>query len=296
MCGTCGCSEGSKATVVDPETGEHTHIDADGRVFTHRHEHEHGHGQGHGHGHEHGDERGLSEAREGGATIRHGLGTTVELERRVLEKNDQLAERNRAWFAGREILALNLVSSPGAGKTALLERTILDRRGGAPMYVIEGDQQTMHDAERIRATGVPSVQINTGTGCHLEADMVMQGVRALKPSPKSVLMIENVGNLVCPALFDLGETAKVAILSVTEGEDKPVKYPHMFRASKLMILNKVDLLPYVDFDVDACLAYAYQVNPDIEVLQMSVRSGEGLAGWYDWLDRESARVSEGAFG
>ena len=303
MCGTCGCSDTGKATVVDLQTGSHTHIDADGNAHhhgpAHRHEHPHVHEpiHGHAHGEEHHHHHGHvhdSGARHGGHAD-HAHGVTVTLEEAVLQKNDSLAMRNRAWFRGREILALNLVSSPGSGKTALLERTIRDRYQTLPFYVIEGDQQTVHDAERIRATGAPSVQVNTGTGCHLEADMVMHGLRALKPTSRSVVMIENVGNLVCPALFDLGETAKVAILSVTEGEDKPVKYPHMFRASRLMILNKIDLLPYVDFDVDRCLDYARQVNPDIEILQMSVRSGDGLEGWYEWLDRELRSASDSAF-
>ena len=205
----------------------------------------------------------------------------------------QIAGELRRLAASFPVLVL--VGPRQVGKTALLERTIGDRRDSLPVYVIEGDQQTVRDAERIRATGAPSVQVNTGTGCHLEADMVMHGLRALKPSARSVVMIENVGNLVCPALFDLGEAAKVAILSVTEGEDKPVKYPHMFRASRLMILNKIDLLPHVDFDVERCLDYARQVNPDIEILQVSVRSGHGLEGWYEWLDRELRRASDRAF-
>jgi len=217
------------------------------------------------------------------------------LEQAILQKNDELAARNRAWFQGREILSLNLVSSPGSGKTSLLERSIVDIKDDLDIYVIEGDQQTANDAERIKASGAPSVQINTGTGCHLEADMVMQGLRQLKPKAGSIVMIENVGNLVCPALFDLGETAKVAILSVTEGEDKPIKYPHMFQASSLMILNKIDLLPHVDFDVERCFAYAKQVNPDIEILQLSARSGEGLDSWHDWLKSQSRQVSEKVF-
>ena len=194
----------------------------------------------------------------------------------MLAKNDALAAKNRAWFAGREILALNLVSSPGAGKTTLLERTIRDLKEEAPLYVLEGDQATANDGMRIRAAGAPAVQINTGTGCHLEADMVARGLMELKPAPGSMVMIENVGNLVCPALFDLGERAKVVILSVTEGEDKPLKYPHMFHAAGVMILNKVDLLPHVDFDVEQAIANAQEVNPGIEVLCVSARSGEGL--------------------
>jgi len=206
-----------------------------------------------------------------------------------------LAARNRAWFQGREILSLNLVSSPGSGKTSLLERTITDLKDAHAIYVIEGDQQTANDAQRIKDSGAPSVQINTGTGCHLEADMIMAGLRELKPQTGSIVMIENVGNLVCPALFDLGEAAKVAILSVTEGEDKPIKYPHMFQASSLMILNKTDLLPHLDFDVDRCIAYARQVNPKIEVLQVSARSGEGMESWYSWLKDQAKQASLKAF-
>ena len=194
---------------------------------------------------------------------------------------------------GREILALNLVSSPGAGKTTLLERTIRDLKAELPLFVLEGDQATANDGERIRAAGAPAVQINTGTGCHLEADMVARGLMELKPAAGSVVMIENVGNLVCPAMFDLGERAKVVVFSVTEGEDKPLKYPHMFGAAEVMILNKIDLLPHVDFDVEAAVANARAVNPDIIVLRVSARSGEGLDAWYDWLrgERAAARAA-----
>jgi len=200
-----------------------------------------------------------------------------------LAKNNLLAERNRGWFAGRGVLALNLMSSPGAGKTTLLERTIRELGRELPIAVIEGDQATQRDAERIRAAGCRVVQITTGTGCHLDAAMIAQGLDALAPSPGAVVMIENVGNLVCPALFDLGEHAKVVIASVTEGEDKPLKYPHMFRAAQLMLLNKVDLLPHLTFDVDRCLAYARQVNPALRIIEMSAARGDGLAAWYDWL-------------
>ena len=208
---------------------------------------------------------------------------TVDLERAILAKNDRLAERNRAWFEGREILALNLVSSPGAGKTSLLERTIRDLKDEMAISVIEGDQQTLNDALRIKAAGAPAVQVNTGTGCHLEADMVRRGFEQLRPPFGGVLMIENVGNLVCPALFDLGEKTKVVVLSVTEGDDKPLKYPHMFKAAELMIISKIDLAPYVDFDIARCEAAAREVNPDIRSLRLSVRSGEGLQDWYEWL-------------
>ena len=261
MCTTCGCSDNALPTLTDPETGKTVSI---GEAHHHHHEHSHDHVHGH-HGHD------------------HIHGTTITLEAEVLAKNNRLAERNRGWFEGRNILALNLVSSPGAGKTTLLERTLTDLAGELPISVVEGDQATVNDAERIRATGARVVQINTGTGCHLEADMLARGVKSLDPPMDSVLMIENVGNLVCPALFDLGEHAKVAILSVTEGEDKPVKYPHMFRASRVMILNKIDLLPHVDFDVARCIDHARRVNPDIEVFQVSATTGEGLDEWYSWL-------------
>jgi hydrogenase nickel incorporation protein HypB len=209
-------------------------------------------------------------------------GATISLEAEILAKNDLLAERNRGWFDGKNILALNLVSSPGSGKTTLLERTINDLKDELPINVVEGDQETVNDAQRIKATGCRVVQINTGTGCHLEADMLARGMKELQPPSDSVLMIENVGNLVCPALFDLGEKCKVVILSVTEGEDKPIKYPHMFRAAEVMILNKIDLLPYLNFNVEDCIEYARTVNPDIKVFQLSAMSGEGMVDWYIW--------------
>lgn len=291
MCGTCGCSEGNKATVIDLQTGEHTHIDAEGNEIIHTHDHDHSHNHNHNHNHEQDHKHDLSSV----SAHANAHGTTVALEQAIMQKNDALAIRNRAWFSGREILALNLVSSPGSGKTTILERTIIDLKGKTPICVIEGDQQTANDAQRIKDSGAPSVQINTGTGCHLEADMVMVGLKALKPTAGSIVMIENVGNLVCPALFDLGEMAKVAILSVTEGEDKPLKYPHMFQASDLMLLNKIDLLPHLDFDVKACLAYAKQVNPNIEIIQLSAKTGEGMADWYTWLDNQSAKAVAQAF-
>jgi hydrogenase nickel incorporation protein HypB len=219
-------------------------------------------------------------------------GTTISLEAEILAKNDLLAERNRGWFDGRNILALNLVSSPGSGKTTLLERTISDLKNELPINVVEGDQETVNDAERIKSTGCRVVQINTGTGCHLEADMLARGIKELQPPMDSVVMIENVGNLVCPALFDLGEKCKVAILSVTEGEDKPIKYPHMFRAAEVMILNKIDLLPYVNFNIDDCINYARTVNPDIKIFQLSATTGEGMGDWYDWLQQQVQKSSD----
>jgi hydrogenase nickel incorporation protein HypB len=212
----------------------------------------------------------------------------VKIEQDILAKNNHYATENRRYFAERKMLVLNLVSSPGSGKTTLLTETIERLKADTEIAVIEGDQQTSRDAERIRATGVPALQINTGKGCHLEAQRVGQALDTLQPKAQSVLFIENVGNLVCPSGFDLGEAHKVVILSVTEGEDKPIKYPDMFHAADLMLLNKIDLLPYLDFDVEQCLAYAKQVNPNIEVIQLSAKSGQGLEQWQAWIKKQMA--------
>lgn len=311
MCVTCGCSETDGVVYTDAQSGEqitmpragadrHIHPHKHGsdehhhlHSFTPAHEHhfhehsgpDHDHSYSHGHDHPHDHEHTAS-----GVVARHAhaQGTIIALEQDILAKNQLLAERNRGWLAGREILALNLMSSPGSGKTTLLERTLRDLQGELAINVIEGDQATVNDAERIRATGCRAIQINTGTGCHLEADMLARGLQQLNPPLGSVIMIENVGNLVCPALFDLGEQAKVVILSVTEGEDKPIKYPHMFKASSVMLLNKIDLLPYLKFDVERCIAYARQVNPSIEVFRVSAETGEGMSAWYDWLHSHRA--------
>jgi len=208
----------------------------------------------------------------------------IRIEQDILGKNNEYARANRERFERQGVLALNLVSSPGSGKTSLLTATIERLHGRVPVSVIEGDQQTSNDAERIRATGAPAVQVNTGKGCHLDAHMVGHAVEHLKLEGRGLLLIENVGNLVCPSAFDLGEAHKVVILSVTEGEDKPLKYPDMFHASDLMILNKTDLLPYVDFDVDRCIEYARRINPKLEVLQVSARTGEGMDSWVAWLE------------
>jgi hydrogenase nickel incorporation protein HypB len=207
----------------------------------------------------------------------------VQIEQDILSKNNQYAVANRHYFQQHGILSLNLVSSPGSGKTTLLTRTINDLQAEYAISVIEGDQQTSNDAERIRETGVKALQINTGKGCHLDGHMVGHALDTLKPDQGSLLFIENVGNLVCPAAFDLGEAHKVAILSVTEGEDKPIKYPDMFHAADLMLLNKIDLLPYLDFDVQRCIEYARQINPKIKVLQLSAKTGEGMQAWYQWI-------------
>ncbi|MGH3565878.1 MAG: hydrogenase nickel incorporation protein HypB [Pseudonocardia sp.] len=208
---------------------------------------------------------------------------TVALEIDLLAKNDDLAVHNRRWLAERDIVALNLMSSPGSGKTTLLERTIRDLGGELSCAVLEGDQETVLDTERIRSAGARAIQINTGAGCHLDADMVAQGLAVLAPERGSLLFVENVGNLVCPALFDLGEAGRVVIMSATEGADKPLKYPHMFRTADLVLINKIDLLPYVDFDVTRCIASARRVRPDVETLEISATRGDGLQAWYDWL-------------
>lgn len=293
MCEICGCSDGADVKVVNLETGKtldpaskhhhgdsHHHVGGDFHDHVHDHDHDHSHSDGHGHNH---------------GNAHHPRASTVLLERDVLAKNAALAARNRAWFAGREILALNLVSAPGSGKTTLLERTVRDLRHAQTFFVIEGDQATTNDSLRIKAAGAPVVQINTGSGCHLDADMVAHGLAELKPAFGSILMIENVGNLVCPAMFDLGESVKVAILSVAEGDDKPIKYPHMFQAASLLLVNKIDLLPYVDFDLDRCQAYARQVNPAIEIMTLSAKTGEGLVTWFDWISAASRRERGGTF-
>lgn len=262
MCTTCGCNSG------EANHDEHEHVGPDGFVYRHVHSH--------AHGHEHGQA--------------HQPARLVQIERDILAKNNTFAEANRQRFQQDGVLALNLVSSPGSGKTSLLVRTIAALQGKTPLAVIEGDQQTSLDAERIRATGAKAVQINTGKGCHLDAQRVQQALGELPLLPDSLLFIENVGNLVCPAAFDLGEAAKVVILSVTEGEDKPLKYPDMFRAARLMLLNKCDLLPHLRFDVARVIENARRVNPAIEVIEISVETGEGMAAWLDWLDREHAAV------
>ncbi len=219
-------------------------------------------------------------------------GRLVQLEIDILAKNNDFAARNRRWFAAHGVQALNLVSSPGSGKTTLLCATIRRLAGERALAVIEGDQQTANDAERIRATGAPAVQINTGKGCHLDADMIARALPRLPLDPGTLLFIENVGNLVCPAAFDLGEAAKVAILSVTEGEDKPLKYPDIFAAASLVLLNKSDLLPHLDFDLEYALDCLRRVNPRAPVLSVSAKTGEGLDAWLAWL-RTPAPVAAG---
>ena len=246
MCSTCGCGENE--------------------LTIHAHDHAHDPPHAHPHVHDH-----APEARR------------LTLEQDILAKNAEFAAANRRLFTERGILVLNLVSSPGSGKTTLLARTVQTLRAEFPVAVIGGDQQTANDAERIRAAGAPAVQINTGKGCHLDAHGIGHALERLPLPEQGLLLIENVGNLVCPADFDLGEACKVVVLSVTEGEDKPLKYPNMFAAAGLMLLNKTDLLPHLDFDVARCLDYARRVNPDIRILQLSARTSEGMDAWLDWL-------------
>lgn len=270
MCATCGCSGTAVVRLfpVDPAVATGT------RQHAHPHaNHEHGQHEHQIHHHDHslqGDER------------------TIQLEQKVLAKNDRLAEQNRDWLRERGVLAINLMSSPGAGKTTLLERTAREMGSKMSISVIEGDQAAMLDAERIRSSGCHVVQINTGAGCHLDAAMVAEGLRLLDPPGGSVVMIENVGNLVCPALFDLGEAARVVLSSVTEGADKPIKYPQMFRGADLVLLTKVDLLPYVDFDTGRHARDLKLISPGAAILPVSATTGEGLPAWYGWL-RERAR-------
>lgn len=210
-------------------------------------------------------------------------GTKINVEQDILYQNNLLAQRNRGYFEAKNILAINLVSSPGSGKTSLLEKTLTDLKGSLLSYVIEGDQQTSNDADRIHATGTKVVQINTGKGCHLDAHMILHALQGMKPVNDSVMFIENVGNLVCPAMFDLGEGERVVVMSVTEGEDKPVKYPDMFHSATLCIINKIDLLPYVPFNLEKAKLYARQVNPGLEIIELSCTTGEGLDKWYRWI-------------
>jgi hydrogenase nickel incorporation protein HypB len=279
MCTVCGCSEGEakvEGQAIRPYQA-HSHALIQGK-FPHIHAaHEHTHTHREQDTHDYGQ----------GAARAHAPGMTqarmVQIEQDILGKNNQYAQQNRQYFASKAILALNLVSSPGSGKTTLLTETLQRLHGKLPLAVIEGDQQTNHDAERIRATGVPALQINTGKGCHLDAHMVGHALESLSLANGGLLFIENVGNLVCPAAFDLGEAHKVVILSVTEGEDKPLKYPDMFHAADIMLLNKVDLLPYLKFDVQQCEDYARRVNPNIKILHVSATSGEGMETWLAWL-------------
>lgn len=280
MCVTCGCGEEEVSIDDAPAQAAHVHehVHADGTCHTHGHPHDPDHTHDAVPAHSHAP--GLPPSRR------------VQIEQDILVKNNAYAAQNRQFLSERGIFALNLVSSPGSGKTTLLCKTI-DLLKQQTVAVIEGDQQTSQDADRIRATGAQAIQINTGKGCHLDAHMVGHAMAQLQLPEGSLLMIENVGNLVCPAAFDLGEEHKVVILSVTEGEDKPIKYPDMFRAASLMLLNKIDLLPYLNYDVTAAIAYARRVNPGIRVIQVSATSGKGMDEWLEFL-REGAAQARAA--
>ena len=280
MCLTCGCGNADDVRLVT--------LDAQGQQHHHQHhaaDHQHhDHSRDHDHHHDHGQDGG----KLSGSVQRHDPGTeNLIIGEAILAKNDRLAQHNRDWFAQRGITALNLMSSPGSGKTSLLERTIAELGNAYPVCVIEGDQETTFDSERIRRAGARAVQVNTGAGCHLDAPMVQKAAAALDPDPGCWLFIENVGNLVCPALFDIGEHAKVVIISVTEGQDKPLKYPHMFSVADLVIVNKTDLLPYVDFDLETFNSHTRSLNQAAEIMPMSVKSGDGLADWYAWLQKSA---------
>ncbi|MDR1743079.1 MAG: hydrogenase nickel incorporation protein HypB [Dysgonamonadaceae bacterium] len=264
MCTTCGCGgDGNGVVIKKMGTDEHVHYHSDGTQTVHSHKH------GHAHPHEKNHE--------------HSPVHEINLEQDILHKNQLTAERNRGFFEALNILCVNLVSSPGSGKTTLLERTVTDLKGKVEIAVIEGDQQTSNDAERINKTGVPAIQINTGKGCHLDSEMVSKSLRLLNPKPNSLLLIENVGNLVCPAMFDLGEKIRAVIVSVTEGEDKPLKYPDMFHSSQVCIISKTDLLPHLKFDLESLKNNALKVNPNLQFFEVSAESGQGMGDWYKFL-------------
>jgi len=257
MCGTCGCSPTENGVTISKPA----------KVNTHEHHHHHEHTHGHHHSHEHKEHH----------------KTVIEVEQDVLRHNELMAIRNKGFLEAKEIFALNLVSSPGSGKTSILERTLADLKSELQFYVIEGDQKSMNDANRIDALNIPVVQINTGKGCHLESDMVYTAMKQLQMKDNAILMIENVGNLVCPSMFNLGESKRVVIISTTEGEDKPIKYPDMFYTSDICIINKIDLLPYVNIDIEQLKAYALQINPKLKFFEVSATTGEGMDAWYKWL-------------
>lgn len=298
MCTVCGCAT-DEGRLEDAAHGRSSHRHGHAADHEHHHGHHHDHDHDHHREHDHGHAHDPGVEAHGGAH-HYGLGPArahapglsqarmVQIERDILDKNGAHAAVNRARLAERGVLALNLVSSPGSGKTTLLVETLKRLGQRMPVAVIEGDQETSRDADRIRATGAPAIQINTGKGCHLDAHQVGHALDALPLAEGAVLFVENVGNLVCPAAFDLGEAHKVAILSVTEGEDKPLKYPDLFQAADLLLVNKIDLLPHLDFDLEACIAAARRVKPNLPVLTVSARTGEGIAQWIAWL--EAART------
>jgi hydrogenase nickel incorporation protein HypB len=285
MCITCGCGTDSAHIVKSDHHQNHNHHDQNhdhthtnhGDHDHHHHNHNHSHGVAHGHHHDNVQAQDVN-------------GRLIHLERDVLHENALLAARNSGYLDAKKIFAINLVSSPGSGKTMLLERTLTDLKEELSFNVIEGDQHTTVDADRIKATGTNAVQINTGKGCHLDAHMVLHAIQEIEPKENTVLFIENVGNLVCPSMFDLGESERVVIISVTEGDDKPLKYPDMFHTSGVCIINKTDLLPYVPFDCNKLIENAKKINPNLTFFRTSCTSGEGLNDWYDWLKNQAAKL------
>ena len=284
MCDTCGCSEEGEFKIHDLNHDHkqgHEHHHGHGHHHNHDHHHDHHHEDGHNHDHDHSHQHDC-----GSHSHDHPNQKVITLNMDILSENNKLAQLNRRFFEGRKVLCLNLVSSPGSGKTTILEKTIKALIKNNKIAVIEGDQQTLLDAERIEKSGAPAIQINTGSGCHLDARMVELALQKLEVEFGSILFIENVGNLVCPAMFDLGEFKRVVVISTTEGEDKPLKYPYMFQSSHLCLINKSDLLPYVDFDTEKAIKYARSLNPDLEFILLSAKTGEGMEEWYKWLENQ----------
>lgn len=289
MCDTCGCSEEGEFKIHDLNH-DHKHDHAHNHDHKHGdhkqdHHHEDGHNHDHGHSHDHGHDHSHPH-NSGSHSHDHSNQKVISLNMDILSENNKLAQLNRRFFEGRKVLCLNLVSSPGSGKTTILEKTIKALIKKNKIAVIEGDQQTLLDAERIEKSGAPAIQINTGSGCHLDARMIELALQKLDVEFGSMLFIENVGNLVCPAMFDLGEFKRVVVISTTEGEDKPLKYPYMFQSSHLCLINKSDLLPYVDFDTDKAIKYARSLNPNLEFILVSAKTGEGMEEWYEWLENQ----------
>ena len=309
MCDTCGCGN-DEFTIQYPSEHDHEYTHGDEKHNhphdqDHRHPHNHEHDKDHAHNHNHDNDHSHPHSHEHPHDHDHhhdhegerhpynhsrSHKKVIEVNLDILSQNNAFALQNSGFFIERNVLCLNLVSSPGSGKTTILEKTIKALLPTRQIFVIEGDQQTTNDAKRIENAGAPAIQINTGTGCHLDANMVQSALKKMEVASGSVLFIENVGNLVCPAMFDLGEQKRVVVISVTEGDDKPIKYPYMFQSSDLCIINKTDLLPYVDFDMEKATAYAHQLNPKLEVIALSAKTGEGMQEWLDWIGRQTTGV------
>ena len=290
MCETCGCGKPGEFKIHDPNHShdhehphDHNHDHDLDHGHTHDQEHDHWHDHSHIHDHDHAQDFDNGHSHDQPHT------RVIDLNLDILSENNRLAQLNRRFFEGRKVLCLNLVSSPGSGKTSILEKTIAVLKQSHKMFVIEGDQQTLLDASRIEKAGAPAIQINTGSGCHLDARMIESALKKMDVDTNSVLFIENVGNLVCPAMFDLGENKRVVVISVTEGDDKPLKYPYIFQSSHLCLINKSDLLPYVDFKTEEIIKHARSLNPGLEFIVMSAKTGEGMDLWYEWINSQSVK-------